>query len=397
MNTSWAHPCGVLFLAIFLAACDTGKSVSATAAATPPPPEVERVVAVRKKISLQQQTPGRLQAVRTAEVRARVEGIVEQLLFTEGSAVQAGAPLYRLDGRTLESQIRSAQAALDRAHAERQLARHMMERSKSLAATHAVSRQEFDQAEAQYKKAMADIAAAEAALSRAQIDLEHTRIGAPIAGRVGRSRVTEGALVGQREATHLTTIEQIDPIRVNFTQSSQELLRLRRAIRQGDAHPMEQAEVRLLLDDGVEYPVPGTLHFTDTAVDPQSGSVALRAEFPNAEGVLLPGQFVRVKWSMATTEGIAVPQRAVQASPQGQIVLMVDEQNKVVPRPIKTGGFSGRDWIVLEGLQEGEKVILNGVQKARPGAVVTPKDVESSPPATEATRQVSAPPASRTP
>ncbi|MBF0399256.1 MAG: efflux RND transporter periplasmic adaptor subunit [Magnetococcales bacterium] len=369
---------------LLLAGCsasDNSGNKTAAAKAAPPPMEVEMVSAVRKTIALQQQIPGRLQAVRTAEIRARVAGIVEQRLFSEGSEVKAGALLYRLDARPLESQLQTAQALLDRSQAERQLAKQTMERMQPLLASHAVSRQEFEQAEAQYKKAVAEAEAAEAGLHRARIDLEYAHIAAPIEGRIGRSLVTEGALVGQKEATHLATIEQLDPIWVNFSQSSPEFFRLRRAMRQGGAQPVQEVDIRLLLEDNIPYPQPGKLQFTDMAVDPLTGSVALRAEFPNPDKILLPGQYVQVQLALATAEGVTVPQRAVQAAPQGQIVLMVNEQQKVTPRPIQTGGFSGQDWIVTEGLKEGEKVILNGVQKARPGSVVTPKDWVAPPPA----------------
>lgn len=360
--------------------CERKKTIDPKPPAVPPPMEVEMVPAIAKTISLQQQIPGRLQAVRSAQIRARVEGIVEKLLFVEGTEVAAGTPLYRLDARTLTTSVKSAQAALDRAVAERQLAKQTMDRLKTLVQTDAVSRQDFDGAEAQFKKTSAQVSIEEAALTKTRIDLEYATITAPIAGRAGRSLVTEGALVGHKEATHLTTVEQIDPIWVNFTQSSPELFRLRRAIRTGRAQPIEPVEVRLLLEDDVEYLLPGKLHFTDMAVDPQTGSVALRAEFPNPDRILLPGQFVRVQLALATTKGITIPQRAVQPSPQGQIVMMVDEHSKVVVRPIKTGGFSGQDWIVTEGLEAGEKVIINGVQKVRPGLVVTPKDLGASSP-----------------
>ncbi|MBF0272223.1 MAG: efflux RND transporter periplasmic adaptor subunit [Magnetococcales bacterium] len=371
----------VVPVVLVLAGCERGETPAGPAKApeakAPPPMEVERVAAVRKTLSLRQEVPGRLQAVRTAEIRARVEGIVEQRLFSEGSEVSAGAPLYRLDARALEARVKSARAALDRAGAERLLAKQTADRLKGLVESDAVSRQEYDQAEAQLKKSGAETLAAEAELTRARIDLEYASIAAPIAGRVGRTRVTEGALVGKGEATHLTTVEQLDPIWVNFTQSGPDLFRMRRSIRQGGAKPIEEVEVHLILEDDVEYTLPGKLQFTDMAVDPQTGSVALRAEFPNPDRILLPGQFVRVRLAMVTSEGVTIPQRTVQTSPQGQIVLMVDENNKVVPRPIKTGGFSGQDWIVLEGLKEGEKVIGNGAQKVRPGSVVTPKDAET--------------------
>ncbi|MEO5349885.1 MAG: efflux RND transporter periplasmic adaptor subunit [Magnetococcus sp. YQC-3] len=383
MNGRLASFFALLLLSIpLLSACDRGGTGATTppAQAAPPPMEVEMLPAVRKSIPLQQRIPGRLQAVRTAEIRARVEGVVEKLLFTEGTEVKAGDPLYRLDDRPLHTQLRAAQATLARSMAEQQLASQTLTRMKPLVSSDAVSRLEFDQAAAQHKKAVAETAAAEAALNRALLDLEHAHITAPIAGRIGRTRVTEGALVGQREATHLATIEQIDPIRVNFTQSSPELFRLQRAMRQGGAKPIDPVEVRLLLDDEMTYPLPGRLQFTDMAVDPQTGSVGLRAEFPNPDKILLPGQFVRVQIALASVEGVTVPQRAVQATPQGQMVLTVDAQNKVVSRPIQTGGFSGQDWVVTEGLQEGEKVMVSGVQKARPGSVVTPKDAPPADP-----------------
>ncbi|MEO5363789.1 MAG: efflux RND transporter periplasmic adaptor subunit [Magnetococcus sp. DMHC-8] len=372
----------IICLSVSFSGCGREAPPPPAAKAAPPPPEVERVAAVRKTIALQQQVPGRLQAVRTADIRARVEGIVEQQVFTEGTEVKAGAVLYRLEARTLAAQVKSAQAALDSATAERLLARQLVERAKTLVHTKAVSQQDFDQADARHKKAVAEVMTAEAALSRARINLEYATITTPIDGRVGRSRVTEGALVGQKESTHLTTVEQLDPIRVHFTQSSPEWFRLQRTIRQGGAQPITPVTVQLLLDDDVRYPLTGQLHFTDMAVDPQTGAVALRAEFPNPDKVLLPGQFVRVQLAMANIDGITVPQRAVQTSPQGQVVLMVDEQNKVVPRPVQSGGFSGQEWIITTGLQEGEKVIVNGLQKARPGTVVTPRDVPPVAPAT---------------
>ncbi|MEO5347558.1 MAG: efflux RND transporter periplasmic adaptor subunit [Magnetococcus sp. YQC-9] len=367
-----------------LAGCERKEGVvdgaAKAAPAAPPPMEVERVAAVKKVISLRQEVPGRLQAIRSAEIRARVEGIVERQLFTEGSEIEAGTPLYRLDGRTLEARVKLAQANLERAMAERNLAGKTLSRYKSLVEQDTVSRREYDQADAQFKKSSADIQASEAELTRARLDLEFANITTPISGRVGRSLVTEGALVGQKEPTHLTTVEQLDPIRVNFTESGSEFFRMRRAIRQGEARLVEDVDVRLILEDDQEYALPGKLQFTDMAVDPQTGAVALRAEFSNPERVLLPGQFVRVRLAMATREGIVIPQRAVQYAPQGQIVMMVDEANKVVPRPIQTGGFSGQEWIVTEGLKEGEKVIVEGVQKLRPGTIVSPKDVASPKP-----------------
>ncbi|MBF0183457.1 MAG: efflux RND transporter periplasmic adaptor subunit [Magnetococcales bacterium] len=381
------HVSAAMLLLFLLNGCSNsdGEKNSPGKTAAPPPPEVERVAAVRKTVALQQVVPGRLQAVRSAEVRARVEGVVEKILFREGSDIKSGALLYQLDDRTLASQERSAQAALERAIAARQLSKQTVERYKQLVGKEAVSRQEYDQAEAQYKKEAAEVSAAEAALQRARIDREYAHITAPIEGRVGRSLVTEGALVGQKEPTHLTTIEQLDPIRVNFTQSGPDWFRLQQALRSGSAKALEPVAIRLLLEGEQSYPHAGQLNFTDMAIDPQTGAVALRAEFPNPERMLLPGQFVRVQLALASSEGITVPQKAVQTTAQGQTVLMVDEQNKVIPRPVQTGGFSGQDWLISEGLQEGERVIVSGIQKARPGSIVTAKDLPAPSPTAAST------------
>ncbi|MBF0097359.1 MAG: efflux RND transporter periplasmic adaptor subunit [Magnetococcales bacterium] len=382
--------CGALVLLLGCSNGDSQKTGDSKSAA-PPPPEVERVAAVRKTLALQQQVPGRLQAVRSAEIRARVAGVVAKQVFVEGSDVSSGAILYHLDDRTLASQVRTAQAAVEKSNAERQISRQTVERYKRLVGKEAVSRQEYDQAEAQLKKANAEVSAAEATLQRARIDLEYAHITAPIDGRVGRSLVTEGALVGHNEPTHMTTIEQLDPIRVNFSQSGPDWFRLQRAIREGGATPLEAVAVRLLLDDERLYPHSGKLNFTDMAVDPQTGAVALRAEFPNPERTLLPGQFVRVQLALASSDGITVPQKAVQTSAQGQIVLMLDENSKVVARPVQTGGFSGQDWIINDGLKEGDRVIISGIQKARPGTVATAKDL----PAPAATDSAASPAANR--
>jgi membrane fusion protein (multidrug efflux system) len=214
------------------------------------------------------------------------------------------------------------------------------------------------------------VAAAKAAISRAEIDLAYANVTAPISGRIGRALVSEGALLRKDEATPMANIEQYDPIWVNFSQSSTDFLNLREARRQGKS-AASQAPVKLVLDNGREYPRPGKLLFNDLAVDPATGSVGMRAEFPNPDRALLPGQFVTVRLPVAqAANAIVVPQRAVQVSPQGQAVLLVGGDGKVMPQPVKTGGLSGSDWIISEGLKGGEKVIVNGVQKARPGMLV---------------------------
>ncbi|OGS80474.1 MAG: efflux transporter periplasmic adaptor subunit, partial [Gallionellales bacterium GWA2_59_43] len=244
---------------------------------------------------------------------------------------------------------------------------------KSLLKINAVSQQEYDLAAAKAKQA-------EAAMIRAAEDLENASVPAPISGHIGRAAVTEGALVGKGEATLLATIEQLDPIYVNFTQSGNEVLRLKQSVAAGRLKRADSAEVELLLEDGSVFPLPGEVYFTDMAVDPATGSVSLRAEFPNPRRDLLPGMFVRIRFPEAVNENaIRVPQRAVQGGPDGQFVMVVDAEGKVAPRPVKTGGMAGADFIIAEGLKGGEQVIVNGLQKARPGAVVKPVPAGAAP------------------
>ncbi len=336
-----------------------------------PPPEVDVVTVTPGSATLTRELPGRLQAVRTAQVRARVEGVVEKWLFTEGSDIAAGKSLFLIDPRTYK-------AAADSAEADVALAKITVERYTPLLAIKAVSQQEFDQAVAKLKQT-------EAALAKARLDLENANVLAPISGRIGRAIVTEGALVGRGEATLLATIEQIDPIYANFTQSNADLLRLQQAVKAGRLKRAPASRVELILEDGSVYPHPGKLMFSDLAVDPSTGSIQLRAEFANPERDLLPGTFVRVRLPEAIADNsIKVPQRAIQSSAQGQFVMMVDKDGKAAPQPVKTGAMAGTDWIINEGLKGGEQVIVNGLQKARPGSPVkavpwTPANSTGSP------------------
>jgi membrane fusion protein (multidrug efflux system) len=337
-----------------------------------PPPEVEVITVAAKTVPRTVEVPGRLQAVRTAEVRARVEGILERREYQEGSDVKAGQVLFRIDPRTLAASVESARATVAKAKSQDLIAAQNLERMQALVGSKAISKQEYDQAVAAKSQSDADVAAAQAALTRAGIDLSYARVTAPISGRAGRALVTEGALVGRGESTPLATIEQYQPIWVNFSQASADFLNLREALRHGQA-VASQAPVRLVLENGQEYSQPGKLLFSDLAVDPSTGSVGLRAEFPNPGRELLPGQFVTVRLPVATAANIiVVPQRAVQVAPQGQAVLIVGADGKVIAQPVKTGGLSGSDWIIAEGLKGGEQVIVNGVQKARPGMPVKP-------------------------
>lgn len=354
-----------LLLVALLAACGEGdkKPGAGPAAggpgAAPPPPEVEVLTIAPGSATLTQDLPGRLMAVRSAQIRARVEGVLEKRLFNEGSDIAAGAPLFRIDTRTYEANRAAAEADLAAAAAA-------FNRLKPLLDIKAVSQQEYDQASARHKQA-------EAALARARLDLENATPPAPISGRIGRALVTEGALVGRGEATHLATIEQLDPIRVEFTQSYSDLLRLQQAVKAGKQKAANSAKVQLLLEDGSMYGEQGTLRFADLAVDPNTGSVLLRAEFPNPRRELLPGTFARVRFPQAEMDAaLRVPQRAVTVSPLGQAVMVVDAEGKVGQRPIKTGAMAGPDFIVDSGLKAGDQVIVNGLQKARPGATVKP-------------------------
>lgn len=352
---------GVISL-VLLAGCGAGSdkpSAGAAAPAKPPPMEVEVVTVRPGAVTLTQDLPGRLQAWRTAQIRARVEGIVEKRLFAEGSDVKAGATLFQIDARTYAA----ARAA---AHADVEAERLVVERYKPLLEIRAVSQQELDTAMARYKQA-------QAALARAELDLENTRVPAPIPGRIGRALVTEGALVGRGEATQLAIIEQLDPIYVNFTQPGSELLRLQTAMKSGQLKRAVSIVVELLLEDGSTYPLPGKILFSDLAVDPGTGAVSMRAQFPNPNRLLLPGMFVRVRFPAALADNaIRVPQRAVQGGPQGQLVMLVSPEGKVVPQPVKTSGMAGGDFIVGEGLKGGEQVIVNGLQKVRPDMPVKP-------------------------
>lgn len=360
-------------LAAVLASC--GKSGGAPGGAggmQMPPPEVTVVEVRSGDAPVTYEVSGRVVAYRTAEVRARVEGILEKRLYREGGEVQEGQPLFRIDKRVLEANVAAARAALAKARANAEVAGQTAKRYRQLIAEKAVSQQEYDQADANAKQAEAEVLSAEAALRRAEIDLSHADVPAPISGRITRAFVTEGALVGKGEATPLAKIEQLHPIYIDFTQSGSVRLRLQRAFMEGELK-RAHVPVELILEDGTRYKYPGKLLFTEQTVDPNTGTVTLRAEFPNPERLLLPGMFATVRFAPGSVgDAVRVPQRAVQASPQGQYVYVVGADNKVAPQPIKTGGFSGPDWIVTEGLKGGERVVTEGLQKIRPGAVVNP-------------------------
>jgi len=370
-------PAALVLLAASLAACGDNKAGADKAApAVPPPAQVGVVTVAARPIGLVTELPGRLEASRVAQVRARVAGIVLKRLFTEGSEVKAGQPLFQIDSAAYQATVASAQASLARAQANVTQATAQAERYKPLLEANAISKQDYVNAVAAQKQAEADVALAKANLQSGQINLGYASVVAPISGRIGRALVTEGALVGQGEATPLALVQQINPMYVNFTQSTTEVLQLRRAVASGKfkrAGGGDSASVRILLEDGSEYGQPGRLLFSDLTVDPTSGQITLRAEVANPTGLLLPGMYVRVRLEQVETpSGIVVPQQAVQRGTTGDSVMVVGADGKVATRPVKIGTAVQGQWVVLEGLQPGEMVMVDGFQKLRPGVPVKP-------------------------
>ncbi|HEV7912851.1 MAG TPA: efflux RND transporter periplasmic adaptor subunit [Albitalea sp.] len=386
----------VAMAALLAAACGQKDAAPAAAPAgggAPPPPEVGVVTVAPRQVGIVTELPGRLEASRVAQVRARAAGILQQRLFREGSDVRPGQPLFQIDAAPLRASVQSAQAALAKAQANLAQASSLVERFKPLVEANAISKQEFVNAVAAHKQAQADVASAQAAVQTAQINLGYATVTAPIAGRIGRALVTEGALVGQGEATPLAVVQQINPMYVNFTQSATEVLRLRKALASGQlkrATGPEAASVNVVLEDGSNYPQRGRLLFSDLTVDTTSGQITLRAELPNGDGMLLPGLYVRVRLEQAQADqAITLPQQAVTRTAQGDTVMVVGPDGKPAPRPVKIGSAQGGQWIVLDGLKPGEQVIVDGFQKMRPGAPVKPvawQPAAASAPASAASR-----------
>ena len=381
LSAPWPSPrsltlnAGALALAMstLLLGCGQGASAPAGPGGAMPAAEVGVVTVTPGDVGLITELPGRLEASRVAQVRARVAGILQKRLFREGSDVQAGQPLFEIDASVYQAAFASAQAAQARAEANLMQASAQAERFKPLIEAKAISQQEFVNAQAAQKQAEADVAMGKAAVQTARINLDYASITAPIAGRIGRALVTEGALVGQGEVTQLAVIQQIDPLYVNFTQSATEVMQLRHALDSGQLKRAgaQAASVRVLLDDGSEYARAGKLLFSDLTVDATSGQITLRAELPNPAGSLLPGLFVRVRLEQAqASNAITLPQQAVTRSPQGDSVLVVGSDGKVAPRPVKVGGQKNGQWVILDGLKTGEQVMVDGFQKLRPGAPV---------------------------
>jgi membrane fusion protein (multidrug efflux system) len=376
-NMSRAASAALLASAL-LAACGGKDAASAGGGGAPgggmPPPEVGVVTVAPHAVGLVTELPGRLEASRVAQVRARAAGILQKRLFREGSDVRAGQTLFQIDAAPYRAALQSAQATLARGQANLTQASSQVERFKPLVEANAISKQDYVNAVAAQKQAQADVAAGQAAVQTAQINLGYATVTAPIGGRIGRALVTEGALVGQGEPTQLALVQQINPMYVNFTQSTTDVLQLRRALTSGRlkrASGSDAASVRVVLEDGSEYAQAGRLLFSDLTVDPTSGQITLRAEVPNPDGLLLPGGYVRVRLEQAQAqEAITLPQQAVQRSQQGDSVMVVGPDGKVAPRPVKVGAAQGGQWVVLDGLKPGEMVMVDGFQKLRgPGPV----------------------------
>lgn len=356
-------------LALGLAAC--GQDA---APPPPPPPAVGYVVVTEQAVTLASELPGRTAAVETSEVRPQVNGLVLQRLFTEGDAVARGQALYRIDPQPYQAQAAAATAALARARAGIASSAALARRYGELVRINAIAKQDFENAQTGAAQARADVAAQQAALRTAQIDLARTTIRAPIGGRIGRSTYTSGALVTAAQAEPLATIQRLDPIFVDIQQSSADLLTLRRQILAGQVTRNGNAQVRLKLEDGSTYGPVGTLRFADVSVDATTGTQVIRASFPNPQGLLLPGMYVRAQLVEGTqARGLLVPQRAVGRDERGNpTAMVVGPDNKVQPRTLQTSRTVGDSWLVTGGLRPGDRVIVEGGMTLRPGMVVMP-------------------------
>jgi membrane fusion protein (multidrug efflux system) len=369
---------------------------SKAAPAPPPPPEVSVVTVHKGSVAMTTELPGRTSPVLVAQVRARVDGIVLSRPFKEGADVNASQPLYQIDPAPYRAALASAEAMLGRAEANLASTTALAERYKILLGGNGVAKQDYDNAVAAQGMAAADVRTGKAAVQVAQINLGYTSVVSPIKGRIGPSAVTQGAYVQAGVATLLATVQQLDPIYVDLNQSSVQGLQLRRDVASGKLklNGPGQAKVTLFLEDGTQYPLTGALQFTDVTVDPGTGTVTVRALFPNPKFVLLPGMFVRASIDEGTNDNVVlVPQVGVTHDPSGKATaLVVGADNKVSLRTVQATRTSGTDWVVEGGLNEGEKIIVAGVQKAQPGAVVRPVEVASAAPAPPASPAAAPPP-----
>ncbi|EBK2699518.1 TPA: efflux RND transporter periplasmic adaptor subunit [Salmonella enterica subsp. salamae serovar 1,4,12,[27]:b:[e,n,x]] len=362
-------PSFIIFSAALLAGCNDQGDTPAHAGE----PQVTVHVVETAPLAVTTELPGRTSAFRIAEVRPQVSGIVLKRNFTEGSDVEAGQSLYQIDPATYQADYDSAKGELAKSEAAAAIAHLTVKRYVPLVGTKYISQQEYDQAIADARQADAAVVAAKAAVESARINLAYTKVTSPISGRIGKSNVTEGALVTNGQSTELATVQQLDPIYVDVTQSSNDFMRLKQSVEQGSLHKdSANSTVQLVMENGQVYPLKGTLQFSDVTVDESTGSITLRAVFPNPQHSLLPGMFVRARIDEGVQpNSILVPQQGVTRTPRGDaMVMVVNDKSQVEARNVVAAQAIGDKWLISEGLKPGDKVIVSGLQKARPGVQV---------------------------
>lgn len=375
-------PTFIILSATLLAGCNDqdGKQ------AQPQQPQVTVHIVKTAPLSVTTELPGRTSAFRIAQVRPQVSGIILQRHFTEGSDVEAGQSLYQIDPATYQADYDSAKAELGKSEAAAQIAHLTVKRYVPLVGTKYISQQEYDQAIADARQADAVVVAAKASVESARINLAYTKVTSPISGRIGKSNVTEGALVTNGQTTELATVQQLDPIYVDVTQSSSDFMRLKQSVEQGNLQKENTASnVELLMENGQPYPLKGTLQFSDVTVDESTGSITLRAVFPNPQHTLLPGMFVRARVDEGVQpDAMLVPQQGVTRTPRGDsTVLVVNNESTAETRNVIATQAIGDQWLISDGLKTGDKVIVSGLQKVHPGAKVIAVSDESTPPAAQ--------------
>lgn len=369
---------GLAAIALTLAAC--GQKNGGAGMGMGGPTEVGYIVAQPQAVGLTTELSGRTSAFLVSEVRPQVGGVIKARLFEEGSIVKAGQSLYQIDPATYQATYNSAAASLAQAQAQATAAKLKADRYRALVESGAVSKQDNDDAQAAAAQTAAAVAVQKASLDTARINLNYTKVAAPISGRIGKSAVTPGALVTANQATPLATVQDLSKIYVDLTQTSAELLKLKQQFASGKLGRTNSATVTLKLEDGSTYPTPGTLEFSDVTVDPGTGSVTLRAVFPNPNGVLLPGMYVRAALSQGVaSSGILVPQTAISRDPKGGATVMLVGAKGPEARAVTLGQTVGDKWLVASGLQPGDKVIVEGLQKVRPGAPIKAVPAGSAP------------------